>query len=104
MDDKPDSNKNALTLYRNRSLAIKRSGLVKRGLELLHEPKKRQVRVVIGDGNQQFITLYSGMIETLLEDRYDLKVRSSFYCEELLEIAENGSVDIFIFTLNNIYF
>jgi hypothetical protein len=45
MTDKHDPNKSELTLSRNRSLAIKRSDLVKRGLELIDEVEKRQVGV-----------------------------------------------------------
>jgi len=45
MSDEHDPNKSELTLSRNGSLAIKRSGLVKRGLELIDEVEKRQVAV-----------------------------------------------------------
>jgi hypothetical protein len=103
MNDKPDLNEKALTLYRNRSLATKRAGLIKRGLELLPGLKKRQVRVaILGglNGDQKFFTW---LVEDTLEDRYDLKISSSDYVKDFLELAENGSVNIFILYLNYIY-
>lgn len=45
MSDNHDRNKSELTVSGTRSLAIKRSDLVKRGLYLIDEVKKRQVEV-----------------------------------------------------------
>lgn len=104
MSDKHDLNKNELTLSRNRSLAIKRSCMVKRGLEFIDEVKKRQVEVLIGDCNDNFIDLFSGLIKTVVKDKCDLKIKSSGYGEEILELAESGAVDIFILILENILF
>ena len=36
--------------------------------------------------------------------RYNLKLGSSSYGQELLELAENGAIDIFILIMNNIRF
>ncbi len=104
MSDKHDPNKNELTLSRNRSLAIKRSALAKRGLEFIDEVKKRQVEVLIGNDEPLLTDAFSEFIKKVIKDKYDLKVRSAFYGEDLLELAENSAVDIFILVLNNIMF
>jgi CheY-like chemotaxis protein len=82
----------------------KRSDLVKRGLEFVKKHKKRQLEVVIGNGEVMLTKVISGLVRKFFENKYDLKVRSFFYGEELLEQAENGSVDIFILILTNIRF
>ena len=88
----------------NRSLARKRSDLVKRGLKLIQEQKK-QVRVQIGDGIEpMFIDIFSDVIKEVIKDKYDLKLGSSSYGEEIMELAENDAIDIFILIMNNIRF
>ena len=44
----------------------------------------------------------SEWITLVVKDKYDLKIRSSFWNEEILELAENNTIDIFILILNNI--
>lgn len=107
MSDRNDPKKGDLILSGNRSLAIRRLDLVKRGLELVQELKKRQLDVVIGDHGGvggAFSELFSAYIQKVIENKYDLKVRSFFYGEELLEQVENGAVDILILIINNIRF
>ncbi|MBI4245048.1 MAG: hypothetical protein HY606_13235 [Planctomycetes bacterium] len=85
-------------------MAIKRSALAKRGLEFIDEVKKRQVEVLIGNDEPLLTDAFSEFIKKVIKDKYDLKVRSAFYGEDLLELAENSAVDIFILVLNNIMF
>jgi hypothetical protein len=101
MIDKQDPNKSELILSRNRSLAIKSSGLVKRGLELIDKGKKRRVEVLIGDDSSIGDTI-SEYIKKNTKDKYDLKIRFNHIGEEILRFAENGEIDIFILNLNNI--
>ena len=105
MSDEPKPNKGELIPSINRSLARKKSGLVKRGLELIQEQKKQQVRVQIGDAFEDgFTDIFSDLIKKVVKDKYDLKLGSSSYGQELLELAENGAIDIFILIMNNIRF
>ena len=103
MTDKKNSNKSELILSKNRSMAIKSSGLVKRGLELIDRGKKRRVEVLIGDSRSEGIgDLISDFIKEKTKDKYDLKISFSHIGEEILRLAQNGEVDIFILLLNNI--
>ena len=105
MSDEPKPNKGELIPSINRSLARKKSGLVKRGLELIQEQKKQQVRVQIGDAFEDgFTDIFSDLIKKVVKDKYDLKLGSSSYGQELLELAENGAIDIFILIMENILF
>ena len=105
MSDEPKPNKGELIPSINRSLARKKSGLAKRGLELLHELKKQQVRVQIGNAFEiAFTNIFSILIKKVIKDKYNLKLGSSSYGQELLELAENGAIDIFILIMNNIRF
>jgi hypothetical protein len=104
MSDRDDPKNGDLILSGNRSLAIKRLDLVKRGLELVQKLKKRQLEVVIGNFDDPINELISEIIKEVTENKYDLNVRSFFYGEELLEQAENGAADLFILILNNIRF
>jgi len=104
MSEKPRSNKGEFIPSRNRSLAKKKSGLIKRGLELIHKLKKQQVRILIGNFDDPLTDLFHELIKEFIKNKYDLKVESSFYGEEILEFAENGTVDLFVLILNNIQF
>ena len=76
----------------------------KRGLELIDEVKKQKLEVLIGNHDDLLIDMTSQSIKSLVKGKYDLKVRSSMRVEEILELAENNAIDIFILTLNNIVF
>ncbi len=95
------------------------SSLVKRALDDLarlkaHPPsglehtmdilKKRQIRVVIGNVEKNVFDLFSAEIKEIIKDKYALTIKSVFYGEELLEIAENAEADIFIVIVSNILF
>jgi hypothetical protein len=105
MSDEPKPNKGELIPSINRSLARKKSGLVKRGLELIHELNKQQVRVQIGNTFEvSFTGIFYDLIKEVIKDKYDLVLRTSSYGQELLELAENGAIDIFILIMNNMRF
>ena len=104
MSDEPKPNKGELIPSTNRNLTRKKSGLAKRGLELIHELKKQQVRVLIGNFDDVLNDVFSEVIKQVTKDKYDLKLWSSFYGEEILELADKESVDIFILILNNIIY
>lgn len=76
----------------------------KRRRAIKNKAKKRQVAVLIGEWQDIMIDLFSELLKAETKDKYDLKINSAFYGEELLELAENGAFDIFIVTLNNIRF
>jgi hypothetical protein len=103
MDEKHDQLNSQLTLSRNNSLAIIKSGLVKRGLELSNEIKKRHVRVLIGDHSWENVgPVISDYIQKQLSQNYDLQFKWAWYCEEILEFAEKRAIEIYILFLNNL--
>ena len=51
MSDERDSNNGELTLSKNRSLAVKQSDLVTRGLQLAHQIKRPQLRVFLANND-----------------------------------------------------
>lgn len=87
-----------------KGIAEKEGNLVKRKIERVGKAKKRQLEVVMGDNDNVKIDAISELLQKRIGNRYNLTITSSFYAEEILELAENGSVDIFILTLNNIYY
>lgn len=101
MSDRHDPNKVELILSRNRSLVIKKSGLVKRGLDLISELKKQELKIGFADYEDgDYNWLFRKVIRLEVGDKYNVKDISSHYGEELLEFAETGAVDIFILNLN----
>lgn len=104
MSNEPKPNKGELIPSRTSSLVRKKSGLIKRGLELIYELKNQQVRVLIGNFDDAMNDIFSELIKGVIKNKYDLKVLLSFYGEEILELADNESVDIFILIMNNIRF
>lgn len=101
MSDWHDPNKGELILSRSRSLVIKKSGIVKRGLELISELKKHELKIVFADYEGGEIgEILCEYIKSKISDKYNVKDRWSYYGEELLEFAETGVVDIFVLNLN----
>lgn len=101
MSDEPKPNKGELIPSINCSLARKKSGLVKRGLELISELKQQELKIGFADyeGGCYDRLLYK-CIRLKVGDKYNVKDRYSHYGDELLEFAETGAVDIFILNLN----
>jgi len=101
MSDRHDTNKGELILTRNQSLVIKESGLVKRGIELISELKKQELKIVFADYEGFFIgRVLCEIIKSKISDKYNVKDRWSYYGDELLRFAQTGAVDIFILYLN----
>ena len=84
MSNESKPNKGELILSRNRNLARKKSGLVNHELEHISELIKQQVRVQIGNFENPLNDVLSELIKEVIKDKYDLKLESSFYGEELL--------------------
>jgi hypothetical protein len=101
MSNESRPNKGELISSTNHSLAKKKSGLVKRGFELISELKKQEVTLSFTDYQEGSIgkILYQ-YINLKISDRYNVKDKWSYYGDELLEFAETEIVDIFILNLN----
>ncbi len=110
MSDKPNPNRGELVLTSTHRLPTKRSCLVRRGLQLTHELKRRQIRVLIGNQDEifnKFLSEYLAMIiQRKLGSKFDLRVMSmlTISADEALELAQSDVFDIFILFLNNIRF
>jgi hypothetical protein len=63
---------------------------------------KKPLRALIGNHDNNMNDLISEIIKEVIDNKYDLIIHSSFHSEEILEIAEQDSIDIFIIILNNI--
>jgi len=101
MSDDPKPNKGELIPSTNRGLARKKSGLVKRGLELMSELKKQELKICFADyGDGGIGEVLCEVIRSKISDKYNVKDRWSYYGDRLLEFAETGAVDIFILNLN----
>ena len=62
MSDNPDPPKGELIISGDRNLAIRKSGLVKRGLDLIHESRKRHVEILVVDDEPLFTKLVSRLL------------------------------------------
>lgn len=82
----------------NRKLTTKMSEPDQRGHEIVQE--KQKVRALIGDFENNYRELFTEFIKI----KYDPIIRVSPYCDDILEYAENGSIDIFILVINNLCF
>ena len=67
----------------------------KRGPELSNEIKKKRVRVLIGDHSWENIgPVISDYIQKQFSKNYDLTFSWSWYCEEIMELAEKKAIEI----------
>jgi len=66
--------------------------------------RKRQIEILIGNCHESLTELLSKMMEIIVKDSYDLRLRSASHGEDLLELAKSSAVDIIILVLNNIMF
>ena len=102
MNAKSKLKKSELIPSQTGSLAVKKSGLNKRGLKIIHGSKKQQVRVIIGCGDDGISEYLADLVKEASNNKYDLKFFTSFYSEEILELADREAIDIFILVMNNI--
>lgn len=64
----------------------------------------RKINILIGNLDDGLTDVLSKLIKDLIKDKYDLKIRSSRYNDDLAQLSESCAVDIFILILNNIKF
>ena len=103
MERKHDNIDKQLTISKIDSLAIIKSGLVKRGLELSNETQKKRLRVLIGDDDISMIGEVVGdYLKDVFSKDYAIKIDSLCYSEEILEQVKRGMVDILILNSNTI--
>jgi DNA-binding response OmpR family regulator len=63
----------------------------------------RTIRVQVGNAfDPAFTELFTNIIVIALDGKYELEFGSSYYGDELLNLAENGQIDIFIVIMNNL--
>jgi CheY-like chemotaxis protein len=105
MSDNSNPSKRELILSEDRSLAITKSGLVKRVLDLIHEQTKRHVQILLVSGREDlFDSLIIRGLKEKAGDKYDFEFVTAFKASEILELAQIYKFDIFILYLNNIPF
>ena len=104
MKDKCSRDKIKVVFSRNSSLPTKRSKFSKPKLQLINNPKRRQLRILIGDYQDNIGISVVAWIRFLTKDKYELKVMTALFAEELLELMQDHTFDIFIPILNNIFF
>ena len=76
----------------------------KSGPALIPEPKIQQLRGLIGthELDDPLTEIISYYVTEVIKCKYDLKVFRTAYAEEILEIAKNDEIDLFILMINNI--
>lgn len=66
--------------------------------------KKQELRIQIGNCIDPINAVLIRLIQKTAKDDYSLKIHSSCQGEELIQLAEDGEIDIFILIINNIQF
>jgi hypothetical protein len=84
------------------SPADKKSVHSKHGLKLIHGSKNRQVRVIIGNCDDDISEYLCELVKEASKNKNDLRFFISDDSEEILELADNEAIDIFILIMNNI--
>ena len=69
-----------------------------------HEFNNQQVRILIGNLDNNITAFLSTCIRDAIKDKYDLELKSTAHVDELLELAKGKSFDLSILVLNNIIF
>ena len=69
--------------------SAKRSSIAKPKLQLINNPKRRQLHILIGDHqcNVGFNAVAS--VQLVIKDQCELKVMTALFAEELLELFDN---------------
>jgi hypothetical protein len=82
----------------------KRSNSSKPRLKLIYGGKKDQLRVLVGDIEDNIFqdNLLLSVLKGIYSEKYDIKIRSSEYADEILQLAKNNTFDLYILILNNI--
>jgi hypothetical protein len=105
MRNKPDQHYSELFISKNRSLAITRSALKKRGFELAIELGKPTLCVYMNmDLDDPFPDLFSALINDVFENKYRLKVILNRKANDLLEEGKYSKCDLFILNMSRFIF
>jgi len=93
-------------LVSSRSISSPTKGLklAKTRRKLIDKHKRRQLRILIGDYQNNIGNTAAAWIEFVIKDKYELKVMTALFAKELLGYAQNHEIDIFIPIINNIFF
>ena len=103
--DNPSLSKGELIASEDHSLATRKSSLVKRGLDLIQEQKKRRVQILMATGKEPTIEgLWINLLEEKAGEKYDFDFVKAFTANDILKLAQTNKIDIFMLFLNNIPF
>ena len=102
--EKGNRDKIKLVYSENISLPEKRASIANPKLQLIVKNKRRKLHILIGDYQDNIGTSAVAWIKYLIKDDYELKVMTALFAEELLELMQDHTFDIFIPILNNIFF
>lgn len=102
MSERNESGKKTLISFREYISPRIKFAPCKSEQALTPEPKIQQLRVLIGTHDDALPGLLSDFLTEVIKCKYDLKVFRTVYAEEILEIAKNGEIDLFILMINNI--
>ncbi|NTU72718.1 hypothetical protein HGB07_00905 [Candidatus Roizmanbacteria bacterium] len=80
------------------------SDLVKRGLGLTQEVKDKQITVLSATVDDLCSRVWSDFLKEITKNKCDLKFLFSFDSEEILNLADKKSIDVFILVIGNIVF
>ena len=82
----------------------KRSNSSKPRLKLIYGGKYEQLRVLLGDIEDNIFqdNMLSSIFKEIYSEKYGIKIMSSEYADEILQLAKNHTFDLYILILNNI--
>jgi len=82
----------------------KRSNSSKPRLKLIYGGKYEQLRVLLGDIEDNIFqdNMLSSIFKEIYSEKYDIKIMSSEYADEILQLAKNHTFELYILILNNI--
>lgn len=64
--------------------------------------KPQEVRVLMGNFDDEISEFVSDLIKLVIKNKYDLKFLTSNCRSEILELSDRETIDIFILVINNI--
>ena len=67
-----------------------------------HKPKHIRILLCVGDDNIE--EAISGYIKRSIKGKYDLWFTSSYYADDVLRLANEHTIDLFMMVVNNIIF
>ena len=88
----------------NTILAKEKFGLIKCSSELVHDSKKKQLQVLMGNIDDALNGSILDLIQLMIKNKYELNFFRSDYGPEIMDLAERELIDIFILVINNIQY